>query len=178
MGKIFPYFLLPFCVLYDADLAGMMMGILVNFLLLLIIVGLIILSVIDCRDGVVEYKILAMVAIFLLLWRFCLTSASWVEIMMNVCTLALLALVLRYGCVVIRRGVGMGLGDVAMFGVCGIVVTFAAWPLFLCFVGVSGIVIACYWHLIRKKGGRFPFVPALSLGLASVLLMQFYEMAY
>lgn len=69
------------------------------------------------------------------------------------------------------RGIEMlGFGDVKFLMVAGIwMASVEAWPPFLFYAGMMGILTAGLWRLLGK-GERFPFGPALAASLLLVLL--------
>lgn len=64
---------------------------------------------------------------------------------------------------------GLGFGDVKFFGVAGLYLTVEGLSAFLFISGILGLVIAGFWRL-SGKGVRFPFGPALALGLYTCIV--------
>lgn len=79
------------------------------------------------------------------------------------------ALVLRLSCSAVLKKEALGLGDVKLFGTFGFWLGSLAFPYFLFFSGVSGIILAVFW---QKATGQkeFPFGPALVVSFVICLL--------
>jgi prepilin signal peptidase PulO-like enzyme (type II secretory pathway) len=83
---------------------------------------------------------------------------------------ALLGLVLYYGYGWLRKREMLGFGDVKFLMIAGIwMASVEAWPPFLFYAGLLGIVTGLLWKLL-KKGEHFPFGPALAAALLLMLL--------
>lgn len=77
---------------------------------------------------------------------------------------------LRFGYGFIMRKEGLGWGDVKFLAVAGLwLASVEAWPPFLFYAGVWGVVTALVWRALGR-GARFPFGPALAASLLMALL--------
>lgn len=74
------------------------------------------------------------------------------------------SLFLRYLMYFWKKREGLGLGDVKFFLAVGFFLEPLSFPAFLLLSGLSGVMIAIIWRLL-KKGELFPFGPALAAAL-------------
>lgn len=83
---------------------------------------------------------------------------------------ALIGLGLYYGYSRLRGIEMLGFGDVKFLMVAGIwMASITAWPPFLFYAGLLGVLTALFWRLLGK-GERFPFGPALAASLLLLLI--------
>lgn len=81
-----------------------------------------------------------------------------------------MGLALRFGYSAVMRKEGLGWGDVKFLAVAGLwLASVEAWPPFLFYAGVWGVVTALVWRALGK-GKIFPFGPALAASLLMSLL--------
>lgn len=64
---------------------------------------------------------------------------------------------------------GLGLGDVKLMAVAGLLLGPADWPVFLLVAGLGGVVFGLVWRGL-KRGPTFPFGPMLILALLVMVL--------
>lgn len=79
------------------------------------------------------------------------------------------AWLLRAGFRAVTGRDGLGLGDVKVLAVAGLLLPPLAWPLYLLLAGVLGVVLGLGWRA-TGRGAVFPFGPALIAALLVVVL--------
>ncbi|MEN8237060.1 MAG: prepilin peptidase [Pseudomonadota bacterium] len=131
---------------------------------------LIILSIVDLKWLIVPYSLLLPLAVLCLAWNVHFDVPPLISFICAV-AMALMALLLRHGIYIFKGQVGCGWGDVWLFFVCGMVISSDQLAPFFLVTGSSGIIFGSLWQTVKGQS-RFPFVPCLSLGLATALWLQ------
>ena len=139
-------------------------------LFLAICTNLAVLSFIDIRSFIVPPYLLLILAILCVFWNTHM-DLPLATILIQATGMMLLAIALRYGVYFFTKKIGCGWGDVWLFFLCGLVLPLDMWATFFLITGGSGILFGYMWKRIKGQN-RFPFVPCISLGLATALWLQ------
>ena len=143
-----------------------------GLLLAALAIGLVMLSAVDLKIGIIPDKIQMVLAPLGVIYRCAVGSWALDDILISLAGGAFaggVAYGVHYGFKRLRGRDGLGLGDVKFFAVAGLWLGPFGLPAFMIVSGVAGIVFALLW---RRLGGdrEFPFGPSLALGLFLCLM--------
>lgn len=91
------------------------------------------------------------------------------QVMLMPIFMLILALGLKYGCLLFLKKDGLGFGDVKFFAVAGLYLNVEMVSSFMLISGLLGIVLGLIWRVLGR-GELFPFGPALAISLFLCLM--------
>jgi prepilin signal peptidase PulO-like enzyme (type II secretory pathway) len=134
-----------------------------SVILCLLAFSLLVLSVIDFEHYIIPDEINIFILILGVVYR-CFTFPDFENLLFMPLFCLLFAMFLRWLMFVWKKREGLGFGDVKFFLAAGFFLEFTNFPAFLFISGLTGILIAIMWKIL-KKGELFPFGPALGISV-------------
>lgn len=136
--------------------------------LMLLGVCIVTLCVIDFEHRIIPDELQWAMGVLAIAHHFTVPT-HWSDKMIGCAVALTIALMLKYGFLLLRKKDGLGMGDVKFFAVVGLWLGMIPLVPFLFLSGLFGIMTALGWKMIHDDP-RFPFGPALAISLFALAL--------
>ncbi len=134
-----------------------------SFIIAFLAFAIIVLSVIDFEHYIIPDEVNIFILLLGIIYSIS-NNVQFTDIIINIAVFLFLSLFLRWIMFVWKKKEGLGLGDIKFFAAAGAFLSFEFLPVFLFISGITGLLVALFWRVI-KKTDIFPFGPSLSVSL-------------
>ena len=131
-------------------------------------IAIMIMIVTDFEEYIIHDQIQFAIAIIGIIFAI-INNYDWLQVMIMPFIMLTIALLLKYGFEFFTKKNGLGMGDVKLFFVSGILLSPELLSPYLLIAGILGVIMGIIWRIIGN-GPVFPFGPSLGISLLGCIL--------